>query len=343
MISVTPISGMTVTTIIITAVLLLWGGLPKGPGGMLAVLLVGGVVCTALSMAGTLVTEFKLGYWLGASPKKIQWSAVLAAVLASTCVTATIMILNTAYGYKGEGSLAAPQANMMASALQSFVGTGEVPWLLYGIGVVVALLVQLVGISGLAFALGMYLPMEINTPILVGAFVAMLVKKSATHEATAKARSNKGILIASGLDLCPGRLPPSEPGEHAFVVRALPVDSAAGRTNVQRFLRPASIQGDARRRCRIGSLQQSVVQQATREGAAEPVELEAGGKYCGELVDVALRQDQRDVACCLVFTHQLILRQEIAILLMALAQQVAILLPAICEQGVVAGSAQVAA
>jgi putative OPT family oligopeptide transporter len=199
MISVTPISGMTVTTIIITAVLLLAAGLPKGDGGMLATLLVGGVVCAALSMAGTLVTEFKLGYWLGASPRKIQWSAVIAAVLASACVTATIMILDRAYGYKGEGALSAPQANMMASALQSFIGTGEVPWLLYGIGVAVALLVELIGISALAFALGMYLPMEINTPILVGAFVALLVKKSSKHEPTAKARSDKGILIASGL------------------------------------------------------------------------------------------------------------------------------------------------
>lgn len=199
MISVTPISGMTVTTIIITAVLLLAAGLPKGDGGMLATLLVGGVVCTALSMAGTLVTEFKLGYWLGASPRKIEWSAVIAAVLASACVAGTIMILDSAYGYKGEGALAAPQANMMASALQSFIGTGEVPWLLYGIGVVVALLVELIGISALAFALGMYLPIEINTPILVGAFVAVLVKRSSKHKPIAKARSDKGILIASGL------------------------------------------------------------------------------------------------------------------------------------------------
>ncbi|MHC4943255.1 MAG: OPT family oligopeptide transporter, partial [Planctomycetota bacterium] len=199
MISVTPISGMTVTTIIITAVLLLAAGLPKGDGGMLAVLLVGGVVCTALSMAGTLVTEFKLGYWLGASPRKICWSAIIASFFASAAVTGAIMILAKAYGFTGEGALAAPQANMMASALQSFIGTGEVPWLLYGLGVVVALLVELVGISALAFALGMYLPMEINTPILIGAFVAVLVQKTAKGDAVARARKNKGILIASGL------------------------------------------------------------------------------------------------------------------------------------------------
>lgn len=199
MISVTPISGMTVTTIIITAVLLLAVGLPKGDGGMLAVLLVGGVVCTALSTAGTLVTEFKLGFWLGASPKKICWSAIIASFFASAAVTGTIMILNSAYGFTGEGSLPAPQANMMASALQSFIGTGDVPWLLYGLGVVVALIVELLGISALAFALGMYLPMEINTPILVGAFVALLLQKTAKSDGEARARKNKGVLIASGL------------------------------------------------------------------------------------------------------------------------------------------------
>jgi hypothetical protein len=109
------------------------------------------------------------------------------------------MVLAYQPGYSGEGALPAPQANMMASALQSFLGTGEVPWLLYGIGVVIALLIELIGISALAFGLGMYLPMYINTPILIGAFVAFLVKKSTSNEKASKARSNKGILIASGL------------------------------------------------------------------------------------------------------------------------------------------------
>jgi len=199
MISVTPISGMTVTTIIITAVMLLAAGLPKGDGGMLAVLLVGGVVCTALSMSGTLVTEFKLGFWLGASPKKICWSAIISTVLASAAVTAVIMILTSTYGYTGDGALAAPQANMMASALQSFIGTGDVPWLLYGLGVMVALIVEMLGVSALAFALGMYLPMEINTPILIGAIVALIISKTAKSEKAARAGKNKGILIASGL------------------------------------------------------------------------------------------------------------------------------------------------
>ena len=202
MISVTPISGMTVTTIIITAVLMVAAGLPRGSHGMLAVLLVGGVVCTALSMAGGLVTNFKLGYWLGASPKRITWNAIIGSLVSAVFVSGTIMILSLNPGYTPDvtgNPLAAPQANMMKGALESFLGTGDVPWLLYGVGVVVALTVELVGISALAFGLGMYLPMYINTPILIGAFVAMLVKKSSKNEKLSKARSNKGILLASGL------------------------------------------------------------------------------------------------------------------------------------------------
>ena len=202
MISVTPISGMTVTTIIITAVILLAAGLPKSEAGMLATLMVGGVVAAALSMAGTLVTEFKIGYWIGATPRKIQWSAILAAALASAVVTATIMVLAKAPGYDASASteaLQAPQANLMATALKSFVGTGDVPWTLYGVGLVIALLLQMVGVSPLAFGLGMYLPMELNSPLLIGAITAWLVRRSTSNEHESKARNDKGILIASGL------------------------------------------------------------------------------------------------------------------------------------------------
>ncbi|MEE9473228.1 MAG: OPT/YSL family transporter [Acidimicrobiia bacterium] len=201
MISVTPISGMTVTTIIIAAVVLTLAGLQEGNQGMFATLMVGGVVCTALSLAGGLVTNFKLGYWLGASPKRIALCALVGSLVSAVFVCGTIMVLDFNPGYTPNmpDPLPAPQANMMAGALQSFLGTGEVPWLLYAIGVVVALTVELVGISALAFGLGMYLPMEINVPILIGAFVAVLVKKSTKKEKLSKARSNKGILIASGL------------------------------------------------------------------------------------------------------------------------------------------------
>ncbi|MCP4591419.1 MAG: OPT family oligopeptide transporter [bacterium] len=200
-ISVTPISGMTVTTIIVTAVALMAAGLPKGPSGQLAVLLVGGVVASSLSVAGTLVTEFKLGYWAGASPRRIEWSCILSCLLASVVVTGTIMLLAGTMGFDPEvdpKALQAPQANLMKSALDSFLGTGEVPWLPYGVGVVVALLLELVGISPLAFGLGMYLPMALNAPILVGALVASAVKKGRADENTKKARGNRGIIIASG-------------------------------------------------------------------------------------------------------------------------------------------------
>jgi uncharacterized oligopeptide transporter (OPT) family protein len=195
---------MTVTTVIITAVALTAAGLQKGDAGMYATLLVGGVVCTALSMAGTLVTEFKLGYWLGATPRKISWSAIIASLLASAAVTATIMLLAYSQGFiktpDYKEPLSAPQANMMASAIQGFLGTGgQVPWLLYGTGAAVSIVLMMLGISPLAFALGMYLPMEINTSILLGGIVAWLVGRGAKDERVAKARSDKSILVASGL------------------------------------------------------------------------------------------------------------------------------------------------
>lgn len=204
MISTTPLSGMTVTTIIITAVVLLKAGLPKGDASMLAVLLVGGVVCAALSMAGTLVTEFKIGYWIGATPRRIQWSAIVASLLASVLVTIVIMVLAYRPGYVAIDAmnkpLPAPQANMMRSTLETFLGTNqEVPWLLYGTGAVISVILTFIGISPLAFALGMYLPMDVNTPLLFGAIVAHFVSRSTKDEKLAKGRNDKGILIASGL------------------------------------------------------------------------------------------------------------------------------------------------
>lgn len=204
MISTTPLSGMTVTTIILTAAALLGAGLPKGDRSMLAVLLVGGVVCTALSMAGTMVTEFKIGYWLGATPKRIQWSAISSSLLASVLVTITIMVLAYKPGYVATAEhtdvLPAPQANMMKSTLETFLGKDlAIPWTLYGTGAVIALILTFLNISPLAFALGMYLPMEVNSPLVLGAIVAALISKSSKDEGIVKARNDKGILIASGL------------------------------------------------------------------------------------------------------------------------------------------------
>lgn len=201
-ISVTPISGMTVTTIIVTAVVLSACGLPRGPAGQLAVLLVGGVVASSLSVAGTLVTEFKIGYWTGATPRRIQASTLVASALASLVVAGTIVVLASETGFDPEkrpDALQAPQANIMRSALESFLGTGEVPWLLYGVGVAIALLVQMVGVSPLAFGLGMYLPMRLNVPILAGALAAAAATRGKAGDARTEARRDKGIVIASGL------------------------------------------------------------------------------------------------------------------------------------------------
>lgn len=202
MISITPISGMTLTTLIVAAVVLARLGL-SGPEGMLATLLIGGVVCTALSMTGSLVTEFKISYWLGATPRRIQWSNIIAAAVASITVTGAIMLFASTKGYVVSAAhpepMPAPQANAMAAVIQSVMSTAEAPWLLYGVGAAIALIVEMLGISALAFALGMYLPIELNTPILFGALVAECVRRRAPSEEALKARNNRGTLIASGL------------------------------------------------------------------------------------------------------------------------------------------------
>ncbi len=202
MISVTPISGMTLTTLIVSAVILASLGL-SGESGMLATLLIGGVVCTALSMTGSLVTEFKVSYWLGATPRRIQWCNFLGAAVASVTVTAMIMLFAKVYGYIPSPAhatpLPAPQANAMAAVISSVMASAQAPWLLYGVGAVIALIVEMLGVSALAFALGMYLPIELNTPILFGALVAEYVRRRSPDEVTRRARNNRGTLIASGL------------------------------------------------------------------------------------------------------------------------------------------------
>jgi putative OPT family oligopeptide transporter len=201
LISVTPISGMTLTTLIIAALLLAQLGL-HGPQGQLAVLLIGGVVCTALSMTGSMVTILKVGYWLGATPKKIETSLMTGAILASLTVTGVIVLFAHTYGYvAGPGHpnpVPAPQANAMAAVIQSVMTSGQAPWFLYGIGAVVAVIVQMLGISPLAFALGMYLPIELNTPILAGAIVGWLIQRSTGDATRDRAVGNRGTLIASG-------------------------------------------------------------------------------------------------------------------------------------------------
>lgn len=201
-ISITPVSGMTLTTLIIAAVCLSRLGL-SGPDGMLAVLLIGGVVCAALSMTGSLVTLFKVGYWTGATPRRIELSLVAGAVLASITVTAAIVLFAHTYGFAVSPAhpepMPAPQANAMAAVIQSVMASTEAPWFLFGMGAVIAVLVSLLGIAPLAFALGMYLPMDLNTPLLFGAVLAWLVRRASGDERLDRARANRGTLIASGL------------------------------------------------------------------------------------------------------------------------------------------------
>ena len=201
MISITPISGMTLTTLIITAVTLSALGL-SGKSGMLQVLLIGGVVCTALSMAGSLVTQYKIGYWLGATPRRIEIGNMVGSVAASLATTAVIILMAKVYGFTKSPlhlhPLPAPQPNAMAAVLQGVMGSSGAPWFLYGIGAVFAAATEMCGVSGLAFALGMYLPMELNSPLVLGALVAWFVQRSSRDEGLVKARHEKGTLVASG-------------------------------------------------------------------------------------------------------------------------------------------------
>ncbi len=203
MISITPVSGMTLTTLIVSAVVLARLGL-SGEQGMLATLLIGGVVCTALSMTGSMVTLLKVGYWVGGTPRRIEWALVGGAALASLTVTAVMLLFAQTQGYVVSAAhpnpMPAPQANAMAAVARSMMAAGEAPWFLYGLGAVIAVIVEMTGVSGLAFALGMYLPLELNTPILAGAIVAHLVRRSARGDTVLeKARNDRGTLVASGL------------------------------------------------------------------------------------------------------------------------------------------------
>lgn len=201
MISITPISGMTLTTLIVTAVVLSSFGL-SGKSGMLQVLLIGGVVCTALSMSGSLVTQYKIGYWLGATPKRIEISNMIGCIAASAATTAVILLMSKVYGFSpGPGHpnpLPAPQPNAMAAVLRGMMAAEGAPWFLYALGAVFAVVVAMCGVSALAFALGMYLPMELNSPLVLGAALAWFLQHSSKNQALNKARHEKGTLIASG-------------------------------------------------------------------------------------------------------------------------------------------------
>lgn len=192
-----PVSGMTIMTLIITALVLVAVGL-KGNSGMVAAMVIGGVVCTALSTAGGLITDFKIGYWIGTTPKKQEaWKFVGVAVAAAT-VGGVMMILNKTYGFVGEGALVAPQANAMAAVIQPMMNGGNAPWLLYGIGAVIAILLTVFKVPALAFCLGMFIPIDLNLPLLLGGAIAWFVSSRSKDKEVNAARLDKGTLIASG-------------------------------------------------------------------------------------------------------------------------------------------------
>ena len=192
-----PVSGMTLMTLIIASLILVAVGL-KGNVGMAAALVIGGVVCTALSVAGSFVTDLKIGYWIGSSPKKQEiWKFAGVAVAAAT-VCGVMLVLNKTFGFTGDNALVAPQANAMAAVIQPLMNGGGAPWILYGSGALIAIALTMGKIPARAFALGMFLPMDLNLPLLVGGAISWFVSTRSKDEKVNAARQEKGTLIASG-------------------------------------------------------------------------------------------------------------------------------------------------
>ena len=191
-----PVSGMTLMTLILASVVMVAVGL-KGTGGMVAALIMGGVVCTALSMAGSFITDLKIGYWCGTEPRKQQTWKFLGTLVSAATVGGVMMLLNETYGF-ASGALAAPQANAMAAVIDPLMNGVGAPWPLYALGAVIAVVLTLCKVPALAFALGMFIPMELNVPLVIGGAISWYVTSRSKDEATNKARGEKGNLIASG-------------------------------------------------------------------------------------------------------------------------------------------------
>ena len=191
-----PVSGMTLMTLILASVVMVAVGL-KGTGGMVAALIMGGVVCTALSMAGSFITDLKIGYWCGTLPRKQQTWKFLGTLVSAATVGGVMMLLNETYGFTS-GALAAPQANAMAAVIDPLMNGVGAPWALYAIGAVIAVVLTLCKVPALAFALGMFIPMELNVPLVIGGAISRYVTTRTKDEATNKARGEHGNLIASG-------------------------------------------------------------------------------------------------------------------------------------------------
>lgn len=192
-----PVSGMTLMTLIIASAVFVAVGM-KGASGIVASMIIGGVVCTALSMAGGMVTDMKIGYWLGSTPKKQQTWKLVGTLVSAATVGGVIMILAKVYGFSGPNALVAPQANAMAAVIEPLMMGGNTPWMLYGVGAVLAVLLNWLGVPALAFSLGMFIPMELNAPLLVGGLISWFVSNRSKDKALNDARRDRGTLLASG-------------------------------------------------------------------------------------------------------------------------------------------------
>ncbi len=192
-----PVSGMTLMTLIIASGIFVAIGL-NGYKGIVAAMVLGGVVCTALSMAGGMVTDMKIGYWIGTTPAKQQTWKFVGTLVSAATVGGVMLILNKTYGFVGENALVAPQANAMAAVIDPLMMGGETPWLLYIVGAVLACLLNWLGVPALAFSLGMFIPLELNTPLLVGGAISWWVSTRSKNEEVNKARLDRGTLLASG-------------------------------------------------------------------------------------------------------------------------------------------------
>ena len=192
-----PVSGMTLMTLILASLVLVSAGL-SGTNGMMAAMVIGGVVCTALSMAGGFITDLKIGYWLGSTPAKQERWKFLGTVVSAATVAGVMMILNQTYGFVGENALVAPQANAMAAVIKPLMEGGATPWMLYFAGAALALILTMIGVPALAFALGMFIPLDLNTPLLIGGLVSWYVSTRSKDEKVNKMRRERGTLIASG-------------------------------------------------------------------------------------------------------------------------------------------------
>lgn len=194
-----PVSGMTLMTLILSSIIMVVVGL-KGTGGMVAALIMGGVVCTALSSAGAFITDLKIGYWLGATPQKQETFKFIGILVSAATVGGVIMILNKAYGFTPDNAdvMAAPQARAMAAVIEPLMSGQGAPWLLYGIGAVISIILTFCGISALAFALGMFIPLQLNLPLIIGGLVNWYVNSRSKDASLNQDRNEKGTLLASG-------------------------------------------------------------------------------------------------------------------------------------------------